>query len=61
MLTLLNRSKDAVSICGMDGIFDALVEFFTSSQEISERMVKKELILTYIQDVRATFRKWLWV
>lgn len=52
MLTHLNRSKDAVSMCGLDGILDALIEFFTSSQETSKRMIEKELVLRYVQDTR---------
>lgn len=38
-------------MCGLDGILDALVGFFTSSQETSEKN-GKELILRYVQDVR---------
>lgn len=44
-------------MCGLNGIFDALVEFFTSGQKTSKRMVNKGLILRYIQDVRTIFRK----
>lgn len=47
VLTHLNRSKDAVSVCGLDGILDALVEFFTPNT--SKIMVKKEPILRYVQ------------
>lgn len=57
MLTL-NRSKDASSRCGLDEILDVVIEFFTSSQGSSKRMMKKEFILGDIEDItKAAFRK----